>query len=45
MILTDDLLAPTVPSEPRPKNIAWTSPAGRVAELRVDRQAEVVTSS
>ena len=46
MILTDDLFAPTVPSEPRPKNSAWTSPAGRgwlkVEEIGSDR---LVTSS
>jgi hypothetical protein len=30
MIFTDALFAPTVPSAPSPKNIACTSPAGRV---------------
>ena len=29
MIFTDDLFAPTVPSEPRPTNTASTSPSGR----------------
>ena len=41
MILMEFLLAPTVPSEPRPKNMQRTVSSGSMREGRIVRQAGV----
>ena len=45
MILIEFLLAPTVPSEPRPQNLHAVVPAGAVSGLSVISSERFVTSS
>ena len=41
MILIEFLLAPTVPSEPRPQKLAGDDSCGRRVGLLVDREREI----
>ncbi len=45
MILMVFLLAPTVPSEPKPKNLARINPSGAASKVSVTSKEVLVTSS